>query len=286
MVIPLSNVFLLFSKMLEHFGLDVGDARLAEPMREAHRHFDIEFNFVLEGRMTLHNGQSEAVVRAGEACVFWAACLHRVVAVGAPERHVWATVPPARFLGWALPPGFTRRVLAGEVVVDATSPEWTGDAAAARRWLADRASGRPLEAAGFAAELESRARRFAQAGRVRAGRGHGGLSASPLPRAVEAMARAAAEDPSRTVDELARVAGLHPVYATALFRRHFGLGLKEHLARQRIAVAQKLLLTTRQSVLEVAYACGFATPGRFHAWFRRLLGQTPRDYRARGGGLR
>jgi AraC-like DNA-binding protein len=287
MVFPFPPVFLLFSKMQEHFGLDVGEARLRAPMPDAHSHLDIELNFVLEGHIVLHNGHDEAVVRAGETCVFWAACLHRIVEVGTPHRHVWVTVPLGLLLAWDLPSAFTRRILGGGVVVDPTPAGMSGDPAAVRRWLADREGAGPgVDLPGLSGELECRMRRFASA-RLRglAGR-RSRAAAGAVPRAVERMARAAATEPAATAADVARAAGLHPVYAASLFRRHFGIGIKEHLARQRIAAAQRLLLTTGKSVLEIAYASGFATPGRFYAWFQRLHGCTPRAYRAAAGRVR
>jgi methylphosphotriester-DNA--protein-cysteine methyltransferase len=272
-----------------HLGLDIGDVTLRTPMRNAHQHFDVEFNFVLEGGITLHNGQWQAKVSAGEACVFWASCLHRVVRVEDPTRMVWVTVDLPRFVGWGLPDRLTRAVLDGKVVVDPTSAELTGDRSCVARWLQDRErAGRVGVAQGGMAlllsELECRARRMAEADGLRGcqtakfpRRSGTGL----LPLAVERLARSAARaaKQSETVADLAESVGLSPRYATTLFRRHMGMGLSEYLARQRVAEAQRQLTLTRRPVIEIAYDCGFRSVSRFYAWFQRLHTCSPTRYR-------
>lgn len=82
------------------------------------------------------------------------------------------------------------------------------------------------------------------------------------------------------VPTIARAAGVHPQYASALFRQHRGYPLVEALARQRVRHAQSLLAGTDATVLDVALTSGFQSLSRFYAAFQRFAGQSPRQFRA------
>jgi AraC-like DNA-binding protein len=109
--------------------------------------------------------------------------------------------------------------------------------------------------------------------------------AAGLTRGVAAMVRHIGEhfrEPV-TVAGIAARAGLNPNYATAAFKQAFGLGIKDYLNRQRVAEAQRLLLSSDATVLEIGYQCGFTSPSRFHVWFQRLTGTSPQQYRRASG---
>lgn len=85
-----------------------------------------------------------------------------------------------------------------------------------------------------------------------------------------------------TVERLAEVAGSSvPVFVRA-FKAHTGLTPYQYLLRERIALAERLLVATRRPVSEIALDAGFATPSHFAAAFRRRVGVTPTAYRADG----
>jgi len=65
-----------------------------------------------------------------------------------------------------------------------------------------------------------------------------------------------------------------------LFRRSCGITLLDYVNMHRIWNAQRLLTTTTMKVNEVAKESGFSSPVRFYAVFRKIVGQTPRDYLA------
>lgn len=73
--------------------------------------------------------------------------------------------------------------------------------------------------------------------------------------------------------------GVHPNYLMQLFRRHTGQTLQQHINALRVTEAQRLLLTTEDSVTSIALACGFNSLNRFYVAFRAHTGTTPRAFR-------
>ena len=80
------------------------------------------------------------------------------------------------------------------------------------------------------------------------------------------------------VADLARVAGLSPPHFSRLFRRETGHSPLAYLIRIRIQRSRLLLRAGDDSVTEVAYKCGFATPSHFADCFRKQCGLTPSEY--------
>lgn len=81
---------------------------------------------------------------------------------------------------------------------------------------------------------------------------------------------------------LARRAGLSAYHLHRAFARAAGETPKQYTQRLRLERAAALLLTERDSVLEVALACGFRSHEAFLRGFRRQFGMTPGTYRRRG----
>ncbi|MCB0059717.1 MAG: helix-turn-helix transcriptional regulator, partial [Caldilineaceae bacterium] len=82
-----------------------------------------------------------------------------------------------------------------------------------------------------------------------------------------------------TLDDVARAAGLHPNYAMTCFKQTFGMTILEYTQQYRVAQAQRLLVSTDSSVLDVAMRSGFGSLSAFYTAFRRYTGQTPRSVR-------
>jgi AraC family transcriptional regulator len=83
----------------------------------------------------------------------------------------------------------------------------------------------------------------------------------------------------RTLMDLSRCAGRHPVQICRQFHQHFGCTISEYLRRIRIANAQSLLSSTELEVAEIALACGFCDQSHFTSTFRRYAGIPPHQYR-------
>lgn len=83
------------------------------------------------------------------------------------------------------------------------------------------------------------------------------------------------------VSDVSRAVGLHPDYANTIFRKAFGCTIYEYLTGERIANAQRLLLTTDKGVTEISSSCGFNSVSSFNAAFLKITGCTPREFRKR-----
>ena len=101
-----------------------------------------------------------------------------------------------------------------------------------------------------------------------------------LPRSVEAMIGFITEHYREPLQlgQIAQAVGLHPGYATDLFRTTLGITIMDYLAQQRVAHTQRLLATTDQTVLSVAMEAGFTSVSRFYATFQKITGLSPRAY--------
>ncbi len=82
-----------------------------------------------------------------------------------------------------------------------------------------------------------------------------------------------------TSQSIADANGVHPNYAMGLFRQTFGTTMTSFIIQHRISHAQRLLVTTDDTILNVALASGFQSLSRFNEAFKAACGCSPRIYR-------
>ena len=108
-------------------------------------------------------------------------------------------------------------------------------------------------------------------------------TAKALRKIQPVLAYAAAHlDQDVSLTALAGQAGLSPFHLHRFFAAATGETPKRLTLRLRLGRAAALLLTGRESVLEVALDCGFQSHEAFCRAFRRYFGTTPSAYRKRG----
>jgi len=78
---------------------------------------------------------------------------------------------------------------------------------------------------------------------------------------------------------LAQHCGYAQNYLAKKFKRETGTGLKEFMDQKRCRMAENLLAHTHLSVSEVAYDMGFKNIYGFSRFFKRVNGNSPKDYR-------
>jgi AraC family transcriptional regulator len=83
-----------------------------------------------------------------------------------------------------------------------------------------------------------------------------------------------------TLDEIAESAGVHPVYLSRVFRRHYRCTIGDYIRRLRVEYASQQILKTKASLLEIAMNAGFSDQSHFSRIFKRQMGLTPTGYRA------
>lgn len=99
-----------------------------------------------------------------------------------------------------------------------------------------------------------------------------------LRRALLHLGRNYAE--SLSMEQLARQAHVSPSHLSFLFRNELDTSFKSLMGRIRIHRAKEVLSTqTRQPITDVALQLGFADLSHFEKSFRKIVGQTPREFR-------
>lgn len=81
------------------------------------------------------------------------------------------------------------------------------------------------------------------------------------------------------LEELARLARLSHSHFCRAFKESFGHPAHAYVMRRRVQRAQGLMLTTGESLSQIAAQCGMADQAHFCKLFRRLVGQSPNAWR-------
>ena len=273
---------------LETFGLASWQGRFVS-MERAHRHQEVELNWVQEGALTYVYAGAEVTIPAQSLALFWGALPHQVIRGADPTRCTWITLPLGIFLRWQRSSAMGTALLSGRVIVDASADYAVTDALMFARWHHDLHSDSTQLRRIVLLEIEARLARLALA--------HEHDSAHPADNAAGKY-QSPREQPRQTavatmaqyihahfqqplqVGEIAATAGLNPNYAMSLYRQTYGMTIVETITQYRIALAQRMLMTTSESVLSIALECGLGSVSQFYHAFNRLCGKSPARYRA------
>lgn len=105
-----------------------------------------------------------------------------------------------------------------------------------------------------------------------------GVRHPKLSRVIQAMEQNIEEPISPSI--LAKDVGMSTRQLERLFRRYLNRSPKRYYMELRLQKARNLLMQTEMSVINVALACGFASPSHFSKCYRAHYDTTP--YRERG----
>lgn len=86
-------------------------------------------------------------------------------------------------------------------------------------------------------------------------------------------------DKNITLEELADVSGMSPRYFCRVFRNMTGRTPIDYVNYYRIETASQMLITTGESVTEIALNCGFNDMSYFSKTFKKLKGISPSKFR-------
>ncbi|WP_435923167.1 response regulator transcription factor [Paenibacillus sp. DYY-L-2] len=84
-----------------------------------------------------------------------------------------------------------------------------------------------------------------------------------------------------TREELAAHVYLNPAYLSRMFKKETGLSLSDVIIQERIEEAKRLLEATEYKITDIAENVGYVSLGSFSNLFKRVVGVTPQQYRAR-----
>jgi AraC family transcriptional regulator len=100
-----------------------------------------------------------------------------------------------------------------------------------------------------------------------------------LRRAIERLRSDVDADVSLAA--LASDAGLSRFHFCRAFKESTGLSPHAWLRQHRIEQAMNMLRDTNESIISIAAALGYSSQTAFAAAFRKMTGETPRDWRRR-----
>ena len=83
-----------------------------------------------------------------------------------------------------------------------------------------------------------------------------------------------------TLNDIAAYTNYNPSYLSTIFRRHEGIPPLDYLTNIRIRQARLLLACKDFSISDVALMVGFQNISYFNKIFKRIVGQTPGEYKA------
>lgn len=101
---------------------------------------------------------------------------------------------------------------------------------------------------------------------------------SPFARRAKAYVADHQSDPI-SLKEAAHALNVSTFYFCKMFKKATGLTFTDYLGRVRVERAKTLLLDPNRRITEVAYEVGFGSLTHFNRSFRKLVGQSPTDYR-------
>ena len=112
-----------------------------------------------------------------------------------------------------------------------------------------------------------------------AAQGLGTPTDSPLSEAIRYVSQHFAEH--ITNQELAKACGLSVRAFERQFRTTYQSSPHDYVRQMRVRMSCSALVFSKKSLAEVASGYGFADQSHFAKEFRRIMGDTPREYRAR-----
>ena len=84
-----------------------------------------------------------------------------------------------------------------------------------------------------------------------------------------------------TLGELAARYYVNESYLSNLFTRTAGMSLMNYLMKVRVEKAKTLLMMSRLSITNIAEKVGYENMKYFTRVFKKITGETPKDYRLR-----
>jgi AraC-like DNA-binding protein len=192
--------------------------------------------------------------------------------------------------------GATVPAAPGEIGKPKTAERTVSEAMARFRWVDTLVNnaGIPFEAAGLLKEVRRMTARDPQGAHSAAlrlvslltlpensgGTATRGALAPWQVRKVDHYVRATLDRSTRVAD-LARQVSLSVSHFSRAFKTSFGTTPRMYIIRLRLELAQTLMLTTRDSLSQIALLCGLADQAHLSKLFRREVGESPSAWRRR-----
>lgn len=239
------------------------------------RHNEIEINLLESGTLTYLFGGQYVTIEASKLAVFWAAIPHQIVSFDNKVPYFVVTLPLNEFVVTELEPGVVKRILCGKLLTESISDDC--DKLKFRQWEKELRNNSPEGERAVHLEVQARLLRFSHRISNQTTMRHPGPELSKADQIACYIARNYREHLSSR--SIAEAIGLHPNYAMNIFRKAFNTTITTFITQHRISHAQRLLITTNESILAIAFDVGFQSLSRFNEAFKATCGCPPRDYR-------
>ncbi|MGP1393993.1 MAG: helix-turn-helix domain-containing protein [Inquilinaceae bacterium] len=102
-----------------------------------------------------------------------------------------------------------------------------------------------------------------------------------LPAGLKRLRDAIAANPERKwmAQDMEKLAGVSASQLRRLFRKHLTTTPGAYLRRERLALAQRMMLDSSLPIHEIAATCGFFDAYHFSRAFKQVIGRPPNDWR-------
>lgn len=84
-----------------------------------------------------------------------------------------------------------------------------------------------------------------------------------------------------SLEEVAKAANMSSFYFCKMFKKEKGINFTDYVSRARIEKAKNLLLNPNLRISEIAYEVGFQSLTHFNRVFKKVVGCSPTNYRAK-----
>lgn len=88
------------------------------------------------------------------------------------------------------------------------------------------------------------------------------------------------------LEDVAQHSGVSPFHFCKIFKKATRLTFTDFVNRARVELAKRLLLKPQFRITEVAYDAGFQSLSQFNRSFRRIMKQSPKEFRAGRNGVK
>ena len=88
-------------------------------------------------------------------------------------------------------------------------------------------------------------------------------------------------DPDLSISSIAQELSYNPKYLSHIFKKQMVMGYSEYLRNYRINYAVSLFNYGIDSVKNIAFLSGFSDPLYFSNVFKKVMGISPKDYKAK-----
>lgn len=82
-----------------------------------------------------------------------------------------------------------------------------------------------------------------------------------------------------SLEDISNYMNISTFYFSRIFSKSTGLTFKNYLNSYRVEKAQKMIVSTSQQIVDIAYECGFSSVRTFNRVFRTVRGITPSSLR-------